>query len=391
MRRRMRILSISLVILLFAAISCSDSTEPDGDGDGGPPPGTAGLAVEIVGSGFDDPLYLTAPPGDARLFIVEKTGRIWIIDGGARLGTPFIDLSDSVSSGFERGLLSMAFHPDYAANGFFYVSYTDRGGDTRIERYNVSADPDVADPGSGKAIFTQFQPFGNHNGGLIVFGPDDMLYIGLGDGGGAGDPNGNGQNIGTLLGSLMRIDVDGGDPFAIPPDNPFVGVAGARGEIWIYGLRNPWRFAFDRVSGDLHVADVGQNQWEEVSVVPADAGGLNLGWDVMEGTHCFGAGSCDMTGLVLPALEYDHGQGCSVTGGYVYRGASIAAAQSHYFYSDFCSGFLRSFRWSGGAATDQRAWDVGDLGSVLSFGEDSARELYILSGNGNVYRLIEAS
>ena len=376
-----------LVLLPWGAVAlggCSGSAGPDdGDGDG-----DVRLAVEVVVGGLDDPLYLTAPPGDPRLFVVEQAGRIRIVENGQLLGAPFLDITDRVSSGGERGLLSMAFHPAYATNGFFYVSYTSQpDGDTRIERYRVSGDPNVAEPNPDRVIFMLAQPFGNHNGGPIAFGPDGMLYIGLGDGGSGGDPLENGQNVNTSLGTLLRIDVDGDDPFAIPGDNPFVGVDG-RDEIWAYGLRNPWRFAFDREAGYLYIADVGQNAWEEVNVAPSNAGGLNYGWNVMEGGHCFNASFCDKDGLELPVLEYDHSAGCSITGGYVYRGASIPGIRGHYFYSDYCSGFLRSFRFTGDAVVDEREWDVGDLGRVLSFGEDADRELYILSGNGRVYRLV---
>ena len=379
-----------LACLLLAALACSDPAAP-GDGNGDPSPiDDVALAVEVVASGYNNPLHLTAPLSDPRLFVVEKSGRIRIIEDGQQLQTAFLDISNLVSSGFERGLLSMAFHPDYANNGFFYVSYTDASGDSRIERYSVGGVPNQADAGSAKLIFSVGQPFSNHNGGLIAFGPDGMLYIGLGDGGSGGDPLGNGLNINTLLGSLLRIDVDGGDPFAIPPDNPFVGRPGAD-EIWAYGLRNPWRFAFHLEENELYIADVGQNEWEEVSVVPADVGELNLGWNVMEGLHCFDASSCNMNGLELPVLEYSHAIGCSITGGYVYRGAAMGPARGHYFYSDFCSGFLRSFRFANGSAGERRSWNVGDLGGVLSFGQDAGGELYILSDNGNVYRLIDTA
>ena len=380
-------LTVSLLVaaLAIAVGACSDdATQPDdGDnGDNGGPPGT--LAVEIVESGLNSPIFLTSPASDSRLFVLEQSGRIWIISGGQRSNTPFLDISAQVQSGGERGLFSMAFHPNYAANGFFFVCYTDGSGATRVERYSVSGDPALADPNSAKLIIAVAQPASNHNGGPIAFGRDGMLYIGLGDGGFGGDPQGNGQNTATLLGSLLRIDVDGGDPYAIPAGNPFGN------EIWAYGLRNPWRFEFDEVDGTLYVADVGQNQWEEVTVVADDAAGLNFGWNIMEGTHCFGAASCDMEGLEIPQVEYDHSDGCSITGGYVYRGGSITGIRGHYFYSDYCTGFLRSFRYSGGNVSDETEWDVGDLGRVLSFGEDSAGELYILSENGNVYRLVEA-
>ncbi len=385
-----RNMSLSFALVAFGVacgFGCSTSSGPNDPNDPGDP-GNVQLAVEVVAGNLSSPVYLTAPASDPRLFVVEQAGRVRIVKDGQLLGTPFLDISGRVRSGGERGLLSIAFHPDYASNGFFYASYTDNNGDTRIERYTVTADPDVADPNSAKLILAEPQPAGNHNGGLILFGPDGMLYIGLGDGGGRGDTYGNGQNLTTRLGAILRVDVDGGDPFAIPSDNPFVGVANARDEIWGYGLRNPWRFAFDPPDGVLYVADVGQNAWEEVNAVSATAGGLNYGWNIMEGAHCFSPSSgCDQSGLVLPAVEYGHGDGCSITGGYVYRGSAIPELRGHYFYSDWCSGFLRSFRFANGTATDQREWAVGDLGNVLSFGVDSTGELYILSGNGRVYRL----
>jgi hypothetical protein len=218
-----------------------------------------------------------------------------------------------------------------------------------------------------------------------------MFYIGLGDGGSGGDPHGHGQNRSTLLGSLLRIDVDSGDPYAIPADNPFRNTAGARGEIWAFGLRNPWRYAFDATAGQLYIADVGQNQWEEVNVADADAGGLNYGWNVREASHCYNATSCDSAGLTDPILEYDHDDGCSVTGGAVYRGSAIPDLRGHYFFADYCAGWVGSFRVQGNSAVDRAQWDVGDLGNILSFGEDAGGELYVLSQNGSVYRLEPAS
>lgn len=380
-----------LALLLLLLSGCSDGdglTVPD---DPDPPEPSADVAVEVVVSGLSNPLYLTAPPGDSRLFAVEQPGRIRVIEDGSLLASPFLDLTAQVQSGGERGLLSLAFHPDYASNGFFYVNYTDANGDTRVERYGVSNDPNVADPGSGVLVLSVDQPFGNHNGGLLAFGPDGMLYIGMGDGGSAGDPQGHGQNRGTLLGALLRIDVDSGDPYGIPPDNPFAGSQTDRQEIWAYGLRNPWRFAFDPVDGRLYVADVGQNQWEEVDVVDAGEGGLNYGWNVMEGAHCFESDPCDASGLVLPALEYSHSQGCSITGGYVYRGTELSGLSGHYFYADYCGGWVRSFRFSDGGVTDEREWEVGDVGRPLSFGVDDGGELYLLSDNGTVYRFVPAS
>jgi hypothetical protein len=238
------------------------------------------------------------------------------------------------------------------------------------------------------------QPFSNHNGGLIAFGPDGYLYVGLGDGGSGGDPLGNGQRLTTLLGKLLRIDVaDSRRPYAVPPDNPFVGQGGGvKGEIWAYGLRNPWRFSFDRITGDLYIGDVGQGAWEEIDVATAASGrgrGVNYGWNVMEGAHCYNASTCDQTGLALPVIEYDHGDGCSVTGGHVYRGAAAPELAGHYFYADYCDGWIRSFRYSGGAATDRRDWtgtyDAG--GPISSFGEDGVGDMYVVMHGGRVFRI----
>ncbi len=350
-----------------------------------PLPGASDLAVQEVVSGLQSPVYLTAPTGDSRLFVVEQAGIIRIIENGQLRSPAFLDIRSIVQAGGEQGLLSLAFHPDYDVNGFFYVYYTDDGGDSRVARYAVSGDPDMADPSSEVVILTVGQPFSNHNGGLLMFGPDGMLYVGLGDGGSGGDPQGHGQNTNTLLGSLLRIDVDAGNPYAIPGDNPFGN------EIWAHGLRNPWRFAFDASTGLLYIADVGQNRLEEINVMPGTTAGVNYGWDVMEGNDCFEPSSgCSTSGLTLPALQYDHGQGCSVTGGFVYRGSAIAGVRGHYFYSDYCSGWLRSFRFDGGSAVDETQWEVGDLGSVTSFGEGGDGELYILSSNGRVLRLVTA-
>ncbi len=380
--------SVALLPLVFALpAGCNESTAASPTPPA-PPDSSAEITLTPVATGLSQPLYLTAPPDDERLFVVEKTGRIRIVKDGALLATPFLDLSGSVSNGSEQGLLGMTFHPEYESNGFFYVDYTDADGDTRVVRYAVStADPDAADPASAKLILAVEQPFSNHNGGLLLFGSDGKLYIGLGDGGSGGDPHGNGQDLGTLLGKILRIDVDEGDPYTIPSDNPFVGRADARGEIWAYGLRNPWRFAFDTAAGLLYIADVGQNAWEEVNVVAADVGGLNFGWNIMEGTHCYGASSCDQNGLTLPMLEYGHAEGCSITGGFVYRGTLVPSAVGQYFYSDYCTSFLRSFSFEGGVVTGRADWEVGGIGRVQSFGVDAAGEMYLLSSNGTVYRM----
>lgn len=352
---------------------------------------TVALALRQVAGGLTNPLFLTAPPSDARLFIVEQPGRIRIVKNGTLLGTSFLNLASSVSSGGERGLLSMAFDPNYTMNGFFYVCYTDLGGDIAVDRFTVSSNPDLADPATVVHILSIPHPVNaNHNGGLIAFGPDGFLYIGSGDGGGAGDPPGNAQNLDKLLGKLLRIDVSGTtalQPYSIPATNPFLGQAGRRGEIWAYGLRNPWRYAFDATGGLLYIADVGQGRREEVDVAGASHGGLNYGWNITEGSLCYPSDPCDKTGLTPPVFEYDHSLGCSITGGYVYRGSAIPELRGRYFYSDFCSGWLKSWVYRAGAATEQTDWPVANIGSVLSFGEDGQKELYMLSSNGNVYRI----
>ncbi len=368
-----------------------------GNPPSGPPlPGETGtLELQPVASGLSSPLYLTAPAGDPRLFIVEQAGRIRIVESGQLLAQAFLDIRDRVASGGEEGLLGLAFHPNYAGNGYFYVDYTHLNNArdtlyTLIERYSVSPAPDSADSASHKLILRIVQPYTNHNGGLVMFGPDGMLYIGMGDGGSGGDPESRAQNPDSLLGKLLRIDVDHGDPYAIPASNPFAAGGGAP-EIWALGLRNPWRYAFDRTPGLLYIADVGQNLWEEVSVAPAGQGGLNYGWRIMEGLHCFNATSCSSTGLVQPVVEYGHANGCSLTGGFVYRGTRAPSLVGQYFYSDYCSGWMRSFAYANGAVTGQTTWSLNvSLGNVLSFGEDSAGELYVLSGGGSVYRIAPA-
>ena len=345
-----------------------------------------GVRLEQIAGGLSVPLYLTSPPGDSRLFIAEKTGAIRIIRDGTLVADPFLDLGAQVSGGGEQGLLGVAFDPEYASNGRFFVHYTDVAGNTRMSRFLVSADPDRADPASEHLLLSATQPFANHNGGELTFGPDGLLYLGLGDGGSSNDPEGRGQSVADLLGSILRMDVRSGDSFTVPADNPFVGQAGAEPTVWSYGLRNPWRFSFDRATGDLYIADVGQDQYEEINVAPAAQGtgrGINYGWSIMEGMHCRGGGACDPAGLTLPVLEYSHSEGCSVTGGFVYRGAAIPALQGQYFFSDFCAGWVRSFRYLGDAATELTEWPaLSPGGGVTSFGQDAAGELYILTGSG---------
>lgn len=369
--------------IVLVLLGCSEEATPPSA------PEDVELDLQVVASGLGSPLHLTAPAGDARLFIVEQAGRIRIVQNGQLLPTPFLDIAAKIASGGERGLLSMAFDPAYATTGYFYVDYTDRNGDTVVERYRVSSDPNRADPASGKRILFVDQPYANHNGGHLLFGPDRMLYIAMGDGGSGGDPQNHAQNRGSLLGKLLRIDVSRGDPYEIPADNPSLG-PGSRREVWAFGLRNPWRIWIDRTDGVLYVADVGQNAVEEVNAVPAGALGVNYGWRIMEGGQCYAASTCDRGGLTLPVLTYPHANGaCSITGGIVYRGSALPAIRGHYFYSDYCAGFVRSFRYAAGEATDARTWDLGGVGSVLSFGEDAAGEMYLLSANGSVYRFVE--
>jgi glucose/arabinose dehydrogenase len=329
---------------------------------------------------------------------VEKTGTIRIMAGGALLPRAFLDISTRVSRGSEQGLLGLAFHPQYGSNGKFYVDYTDGQGDTRVVEFLVSSDPDVAST-TERLILTVDQPYPNHNAGQLAFGPDGFLYVGLGDGGSAGDPGDRAQNPDSLLGKMLRINVDAPDPaagteYSIPPGNPFVGRSGYRPEIWALGLRNPWRYAFDRATGNLYIADVGQNLWEEVDVEPAGAGARNYGWNVTEGLHCYDAPRCDTAGLTGPVTEYGHDAGCSVTGGYVYRGRAIPDLDGAYFYGDYCSGMVRSFRFVNGAATDPRDWSAAlrtasgqAMAGLSSFGQDAHGELYILLLGGEVYRI----
>ena len=348
--------------------------------------------LQPVVSGLDQSVDIAnAADGFGRLFIVEKPGRIRVLQDGELSSVPFLDITGRVGSGgSEQGLLGLAFHPDYVRNGYFFVNYTDRQGDTVISRFVVGQDPAQADPSSEVVILTVGQPAANHNGGQLAFGPDGFLYAGLGDGGRAGDPFGNGQNTQTLLGKMLRLDVDHGEPYTVPASNPFVGSSGFRPEIWATGLRNPWRFSFDRSSGDLYIADVGQNEYEEIDYQPAGSpGGENYGWSIMEGLHCYPAGeACDRVGLTLPVAEYDHAQGCSVTGGYVYRGQQFPSLDGIYLFADYCSGRIWALARDG-----QDQWRMAEVGRAdiepSSFGEDESGELYVadLQG-GQLYQIV---
>jgi glucose/arabinose dehydrogenase len=376
-------------VALLAANGCiEDAVGPD-------PSDAVSVSLEPVAQGLSSPVFLTAPAGDLeRLFVVERGGEIRIVRHDSILPTPFLDVADRILAGGEQGLLGLAFHPDYAGNGRFFVNYTDTLGHTQIVRYQVSADPDVADPGSALPILTVQQPYSNHNGGMLAFGPNDgMLYIGMGDGGSGGDPQNHGQNRMTVLGDMVRIDVDAGSPYTIPADNPFVGALSIANEIWASGLRNPWRFSFDAGTGDLYIADVGQSAREEVDFQPASSsGGENYGWRIMEGTRCYNPSSgCSTSGLTLPIYEYDHSDGCSITGGYVYRGSDYPVLQGRYFFADFCSTWLRSFAVVLGAAAglQDHSATAGPVQGTSSFGQDGRGELYIVSlTQGTVKRIV---
>jgi glucose/arabinose dehydrogenase len=366
--------------------------------------------------GLSQPVHIAhAGDGSGRLFVVEQGGRIRIIKGGVLLTKPFLDIKSRVSCCGERGLLSVAFPPGYPSKGYFYVDYTNLSGDTVVARYRITSNPDVADPDSEEVILTVDQPYPNHNGGQLAFGPDGYLYIGMGDGGDAGDPQNKAQNPDSLLGKILRIDVEptqvispnyilylpivfgGNTPidnssYAIPSSNPYTQTSGYRGEIWALGLRNPWRFSFDRQTGDLYIGDVGQGKREEIDYQPAASpGGENYGWNIMEGSQCYNAASCDMSGLTLPVFDYStHSDGnCAVTGGMVYRGQDYPGMQGIYFYADYCSGRIWGLQYDGAAW--QNSLPLFDASFTLtSFGEDEDGNLYVTDySNGNIYMIVE--
>jgi glucose/arabinose dehydrogenase len=349
------------------------------------------LRTQAVISDLERPVAIThAGDGSGRLFVTLQRGRVVIHDGTRVLPTPFLDITQLVSCCGERGLLSVAFHPNFTNNGFFFVNYTGSQGETVIARYKVSDNPDVADPLSRVTIMTIEQPFANHNGGQIKFGPDGFLYIGTGDGGSGGDPGNRSQSLQTLLGKMLRINIDGDAPYSIPPNNPFIGVSGARPEIWAYGLRNPWRFSFDRQTNNMFIADVGQDKREEVHLQPAESrGGENYGWRLMEGSICFNPPkNCNDGTLKLPILEYEHPIGCSITGGYVYRGSRIPELVGTYIYGDYCSGRI----W-GARSADGNTWTPKEIHKVnfqiSTFGEDEVGEIYIADHmGGTIHRIV---
>ncbi len=421
LRRRAAIVSPALILVLTLLTACSSPIESPAPSDGSSVPnvtpgasasveqtrpgssnpplvtGPDRLHLETLVSGLDHPIGIgQAGDGSGRLFINEQAGLVRVVrSDGTLLGRPFVDLRDRVESGGERGLLGVAFHPDFSRNRRLFVDYTRRGdGATIVSELSASPDGTTADPASERVLLTVAQPYANHNGGQIAFGPDGYLYIGLGDGGSGGDPHGNAQSLQALLGKILRIDVNGarvdGRPYAIPADNPFASgglrPGGGLPEIWAYGLRNPWRFSFDREWGDLYIGDVGQGAWEEIDRQPGDSrGGENYGWPVMEGRHCY-SGQCNQSGFVRPIAEYSHSEGCSVTGGYVYRGARQPALLGVYVFADYCSGTIFSLQVDEGTITPKSVAVSGR--NVTSFGEGEDGEIYLVATDGTLSRLV---
>jgi glucose/arabinose dehydrogenase len=373
------------------SVTITVSSEPPPPPPPPPPPGSGEPGLERIAGGLDFPLYLTSPPQDERLFVVERGGTIRIIQGGAVLPEPFLDISAQVSEGGEQGLLGLVFFPDYATSGRFLIHYSDFDGNTQLAVVRVSEDPNRADPVSETPILGLAQANNVHQGGQIAFGPDGMLYLGLGDGGSQhSNDQGRAQSLEDLFGSVLRIDVSSGTGYTVPGDNPFVGRADAQPEIWSYGLRNPWRFSFDRVTGDLYIADVGASRWEEVNRGRAAEGaarGVNYGWSVMEGPGCVRP-DCDQTGLTLPTVAYRHDTGCSIIGGYVYRGEALPSLQGQYLFGDFCQGWVKSFPAGDESPEPVDQPDLSPGGNITSLGEDAAGELYVLTADGSVFKIV---
>ncbi|MGA9161034.1 MAG: PQQ-dependent sugar dehydrogenase [Actinomycetota bacterium] len=393
-RPQRRVLPFFLVAVLLAACGSGDANRPTATGPtsteaegptsapASPQPRPRDLRVRLVPvARLEQPVAMAVRPRDPALYVAEKVGRVVALVAGSGPRV-VLDLSDRVSLGSEQGLLGLAFSPDAR---YLYVDLTDTAGDTHVIEF---AFDHVIDPDTGRDVLVVDQPYSNHNGGALAFGPDGYLYVALGDGGSAGDPMGNAQSLSTLLGKLLRISPrpSGDRPYGVPPDNPFVGREGARPEIWDYGLRNPWRFSFDAATGDLWIGDVGQDAWEEIDVeVAGSGGGSNFGWNLLEGTHPFERRS--VPGTVPPVFEYPNGDGsCAVTGGYVYRGQEIEGLVGAYVFADYCRGALEAF-----VSRDGRAAHVRALGprvdALASFGEDADGELYVLSLTGTVFRL----
>lgn len=389
--RRFRWTTLLVFIALATVLSCSDKkgggpTQP-------PPPLPADISLDLVAGVPGNPVFMTQTPvaSDSRMFVVSQSGRIWVLKSGKTSPetTPFLDISGLISTDYERGLLGMAFSPNYASNGRFYVCFTGSDGDVIVSRYHVSSgNPDVAAPDSDEVVLRiEHSSAANHNGGTILFGPDGMLWISVGDGGADND---SGQDPGDNLGSILRIDVSGSSGYTIPGDNPFGS------PVWCYGLRNPWKFSFDKSNGDLYIGDVGEGDWEEVDVATAVSGrgrGLNFGWAMYEGTHCYEP-PCSPTGKTMPVLEYVHDYNNNqmsaycIIGGYVYRGSAISGLQGHYFYGDVGGTWLRSFKYSNGAAAESTLWNVATPDPPLSFAQDRQGELYVLTQGDQIFKIV---
>jgi glucose/arabinose dehydrogenase len=372
------------IVVLAVAFGAACGNEPGGPGV------IPDIALDTVLTGLDHPLYVTTPPGDHnRLFIVERPGTIRIIKNGVLQATPFLDITAKVSTGAEQGILGMAFPPDYATSKYFVVYYVNPSVQTVLSRFHVaSASSDTALTGEDTLLTIQ-QPGGDHNGGMLAY-RDGYLYLSVGDGGCCGDPSGHGQDRTELLGSILRLTVGPTGPYQIPPTNPWAGLSAYRNELWNYGLRNPFRFSFDRQTGDMYIGDVGDNTREEIDFLPhTSTGGENLGWRIMEGKECYGGGtSCTMTGLTLPVWDYPHSDGCSVIGGFVYRGAAIPALRGTYFYLDYCAAWVEAFRMPNILSTKRRYTWLDSNEFPNSFGEDADGELYITSESGNLFKLV---
>jgi glucose/arabinose dehydrogenase len=379
---------LSLSLVLAALVACTPST---GNIVNNPTP-SGTVSLEPVATGLDNPVYVTNSGSGKDLYVVEKTGKVKILENATTVrATPFLDLVGQLNAGDpldatgERGLLSIAFHPKYATNNFVYAYYTTQNGDLTISRFTVNPTTKVA--GNKLELLSIPHPRENHNGGQLQFGPDGFLYIGTGDGGGGGDPDANGQNKQTLLGKILRIDVDSGSPYGIPNDNPFKSTGGAK-EVWAYGLRNPWRFSFDRSIGDLWIGDVGQGKLEEVNFTPKGSSApRNYGWKITEGKNCFEANTCDRNGLEMPVLDYGHAAGdVSITGGFVYRGTASPKISGKYIYADFSSGRIWSLIKSGSDFVNTLEIDTDQ--NISSFGEGADGELYVVGLGGTVSRLV---
>ena len=355
-----------------------------------PPDPLQSLALEVLATGLSQPTFVAAVPGDERLLVLERVGRIRVIDPvDGLLAEPFLNIRNKVgSNSVEQGLLGLAFHPDYQGNGRFFVYYTNRDGDSVLSEFTVGADPSRAVEADERIVLEMAQPDQRHNAGMLAFGPDGYLYVGTGDGG-VGGARVNGQDPGTLLAAILRIDIDGGEPYGIPPDNPFAAGVNGAPEVWAYGLRNPWRFSIDATDNLLYIGDVGQESREEIDVVALEPVGYNFGWPAVEGTRCFFERNCDPADYTGPVLDYTHDEGLSVTGGYVYRGHAIPELIGHYFYADWVKEWIRSFRFEAGSATEPQDWTTAlRPGQINSFGLDGEGEILIATWDGSIARII---